>query len=471
MRTQTDAIRSLRRTLTCVWILLLATPFGVNAQDWSFDAKLLASDGAVSDWFGYSVSIWGDAALIGATGDDDNGGSSGSAYLFRNAGGLWTQEAKLIAGDGETGDSFGWSVAVVSDMALVGAYQHGIVPWGAGAAYLFRNVGEAWLQEAELLASDAEESDRFGYSVAISGSVALVGADSENNQVGAAYVFRDMGDGAWIEEAKLTPADGAPMWWFGTSVSLSGDAALIGAFGDWSLAASGSAYVFRKIGGVWVQEAKLVPSDVSDDFGWSVSLAGETALVGACRDSDNGYDSGAAYVFRRTGGVWMQEAKLLPNDGVTGDNFGYSVSVSGDTALIGAYRDDDSGSSAGAGYVFRRIDGTWIQSAKLLAPDGAANHYFGLSASLSGDTALLASPYDDDNGGGSGSAYVFGALTPAFPGDVDRDGDVDITDLALLLSAFGTCDGDADFNAAADFDASRCVNLGDLAVLLSNFGL
>jgi hypothetical protein len=164
--------------------------------------------------------------------------------------------------------------------------------------------------------------------------------------------------------------------------------------------------VFTRTGTTWTQQTKLHASDgaAGDWFGWSVSLDGNTALVSAPDDDDNGDIAGSAYVFTRTGTTWSQQAKLLASDGAGGDEFGYSVSLSGDTALIGAIGDD---STRGSAYVFTRTGTTWTQQAKLLASDGAATDWFGESVSLSEDTALIGAPSDDDNGANSGSAYVF----------------------------------------------------------------
>ena len=223
------------------------------------------------------------------------------------------------------------------------------------------------------------------------------------------------------EEQKLIASDGAANDYFGISVSLSGDTALIGADCDddngWG---SGSAYVFRYDAGsgTWNEEAKLIASDgeTYDHFGWSVSLSGDTALIGACGDDDNGSDSGSAFVFRYdTGsGTWNEEAKLTASDGATHDYFGYNLSLTGDIALIGAYGDDDNGSESGSAYVFRYDagSGTWFEDNKLLASDGAGGDQLGRSVSLSGEVALIGAESGDGNVTDSGAAYVFDVYYP-----------------------------------------------------------
>ncbi|MCH7954231.1 MAG: FG-GAP repeat protein, partial [Candidatus Marinimicrobia bacterium] len=224
---------------------------------------------------------------------------------------------------------------------------------------------------------DGAADDQFGFSVSISGDYAVVGAylDNDNgSDSGSAYIFKRTGT-SWVQEAKLLPSDGAAFDNFGFSVSISGDYAVVGAFlDDDNGGASGSAYVFKRTGTSWAEEAKLLASDraADDQFGVSVSISGDYAVVGAVFDDDNGDGSGSAYVFKRTGTSWAQEAKLLPSDGAAIDFFGMSVSISGDYAVVGAHRDDDSGPETGSAYVFKRSGTSWAQEAKLFPSDGAA---------------------------------------------------------------------------------------------------
>jgi len=381
-------------------------------------AKLLAGDGAAGDWFGSSVSVSDDMALVGAWRDDDNGTDSGSAYVFVRTGTSWSEEAKLLAGDGAAGNWFGSSVSVSDDMALVGAWRDDDNGTDSGSAYVFVRSGTSWSQEAKLLAGDGAADDWLGISVSVSGDTALVGAsrdDDNGNGSGSAYVFVRTGT-SWSQEAKLLAGDGAPGNYFGISVSLSGDTALVGAYNDDDNGgASGSAYVFVRSGASWSEEARLLASDGAglDYFGYSVSLSGDTALVGADGNDDYGSDSGSAYVFVRTGTSWSEEAKLHASDGAADDHFGRSVSMSGGMALVGAVENDDNGTTSGSAYVFVRSGASWSEEVKLLASDGAGLDYFGYSVSLSDDTALVGATGDGDNGSDSGSAYVFVVPPPS----------------------------------------------------------
>jgi nucleoside-specific outer membrane channel protein Tsx len=317
----------------------VAYVFSESGGVWSQRAELTASDGAQGDEFGGSVALSGTTALIGAQGPNY---STGVAYVFSESGGVWSQQAELTASDGAQGDYFGVSVALSGTTALVGAWGHNT---NTGAAYVFSESGGVWSQQAELTASDGAQGDLFGSSVAVSGTTALIGAYNRNNQTGAAYVFSESG-GVWSPRAELTASDGAQRDVFGFSVAVSGTTALVGAWGHNTN--TGVAYVFSESGGVWSQQAELTASDGAqgDLFGVSVALSGTTALIGA-QGPNSG--TGVAYVFSESGGVWSQQAELTASDGAQNDYFGWSVALSETTALIGAY---ERNSGTGAAYVF-----------------------------------------------------------------------------------------------------------------------
>ncbi len=317
-------------------------------------SKLLASDGTELDTFGTSVSISGDTAVIGANGDRDSGVYSGSAYFFTRSDGVWSEQAKLQPADGSPGDEFGVSVSVSGDTAVIGAYGDDDNGYRSGSAYVFFRSDGLWSQQAKLLPADGAADDRFGWSVSVSGDTAVIGAyknDDNGSGSGSTYIFTRSGS-IWSQQAKLLAADGAVNDRFGWYLSISGDTALIGApYRDgWT----GAAYVFIRSAGAWSQQAKLLAADGAeyDYFGISASISSNTAVIGAFDDNDNGNRSGSAYVFVRSEGLWTQQAKLLPADGAPRDEFGYSISISGDTAVVGAWNDDDRGPYSGSAYVF-----------------------------------------------------------------------------------------------------------------------
>ena len=378
--------------------------------------KITASDGAVSDHFGYSVSISGDTLVVGSRYDDDNGGNSGSAYVYVRSGGVWTVQQKLVASDGASGDYFGWSVAISGDTLVVGAKYDDDNGNDSGSAYVYLRSGGVWTEQQKLTASDGAAWDYFGVGVGISGDTLVVGANEDDdmgNQSGSAYVYVRSG-GVWTEQQKITASDGASGEEFGYSVSISGDTLVVGAYrSDDKGPGSGSAYVYVRSGGVWTEQQKLIASDGagSDKFGYSVSISGDTLVVGAFLDDDDGTDSGSAYVYVRSGGAWTEQQKIIASDGASGEEFGTSVAISGDTVVVGADKDDDKGPTSGSAYVYMRSGGVWAEKEKLTASDGANSDEFGTSVAISGDTVVVGANEDDDEGGDSGSAYVHELLT------------------------------------------------------------
>ncbi|NOT22458.1 MAG: integrin [Nitrospiraceae bacterium] len=321
----------------------------------------------------------------------------------------FAQQAYLKASNTRAQDQFGGSVALFGDTLVIGAPLEDSSATGvngdqannsapeSGAVYVFTQTGGVWSQEAYLKASDPEAADRFGASVALSADTLVVGAPLERS----------------------------------CATGVNGNQADFGCLG------SGAAYVFTRTGGVWSQEAYLKASNtgVDDAFGHSVALSGDTLVVGAhFEDSDifdNIVKSGTAYVFMRVGGVWSQEALLKASNTKAGDQFGWSVALSGDTLVAGANGESScatgvNGNQAGTGclgsgaaYVFTRTGGVWSQEAYLKASNSRQGYGFGGSVALSGDTLVAGATHDgscatDVNGNqadtscnASGAAYVF----------------------------------------------------------------
>ncbi len=436
--------------------------------------KLHAPDGATEDFFGWSVSISGDYAIVGSSRDDDNGSDSGSAYIFKLSFDVndpnWYQPNKLTASDGASGDCFGSSVSINGDYAIVGAYKDDDKGSDSGSAYIFKRSDDAndpnWYEQDKLTASDGAYEDYFGYSVSISGDYAIVGAygdDDPGSQSGSAYIFKrsdDPNDPNWYQKDKLKASDAAHYDEFGFSVSINGDYAIIGAFYDDDKGScSGSAYIFTPNNidpNNWIQQAKLTASDGAsyDKFGYSVSINGDYAIVGA---DEVGNYSGSAYIYKREGINWIEQDKLTASDAGGGDFFGISVSIDGDYAITGA--------CSNSAYIFKRSDEVndpnWYQYAKLTALDGGS---FGRSVGISGDYVIAGAYWDDDNGIGSGSAYILATLI----GDLDGDGDVDFVDFSILanqwLQALGHPCADI-----APCGGDCIVDFWDLAVLCDHW--
>jgi len=378
--------------------------------------RLIAHDGPKdAARFGESLSMSGDIIVVGASGDDEAGSAAGAVYVYRFDGSAWVEEQKLTASDASPGDVFGRAVSVNADgdLIVVGATGTDDMGNGSGAAYVFRFNGSMWEEQQKLTAVDGAADDGFGVSVSIGGNVLLVGASGDDDAgdfSGSAYAFRFNGS-AWVEEQKLTPIDAAALDEFGRSVSVDGEVALVGADRNDDMGVdSGSVYVFRYDGVSWVEEQKLTASDGSpvDNFGRSVSLSGDVAIVGAWGDDDMGSESGAAYVFRFDGSLWEEQQKLTASDGHAGEAFGVSVSVDGDVAVVGAHAAPTVG--FGAAYIFRFNGSTWVEMERLTPSDGAFDDYFGWSVAASRDVAVVGAAYNSNGEAHCASAYLYPSL-------------------------------------------------------------
>jgi len=236
---------------------------------------------------------------------------------------------------------------------------------------------------------------------------------------------------------------------------LGDDTAVVGAWlEDENGMDAGSAYVFTRVGGSWIQESKLLANDgqASDFFGYSVSISGETIVVSAHLDDENGPSSGSAYVFGRTGTEWQQQSVLIPTDGSEANFFGWSVAISEDVAVVGAVHDDANGTRSGSAYIFARDTGMWDQIAKVLPSDGAAGDEFGFSVAVNGARVIVGSYKDDDLGSGSGSAYIGDLNCTSCPADFTADGVLDIFDVFAFLDLYNAMDPSADFTGDGSFD-------------------
>jgi hypothetical protein len=425
-------------------------------------AKLLPADGAPADLFGNAVAIDGNLAVVGAQWDaNDLGVYAGAAYIFdvsdpANP----VQVAKIVPDGGFAGDQFGNAVAICGTTVAVGAAYAGDQGYRSGAAYIY-DVSEPAnpIQVVKLTAADGAPEEYFGYDVAVSETRVLVGAlfdDDNGEQSGSAYLF-DAATGEQLH--KLFPANPLPLDHFGTSVDIDGDLAVVGGYGDFYGTTFGLACVFNA--GTGERLHALVADDAvpGDWFGVSVGISGMSVVVGASHRSDNGVDSGAAYVF--DAGTGEQRCRLSAADNAAGDRFGNQVDLAGDVALVTAIDDDDAGEKSGSAYLFDASTGD--QLAKLLASDGAAGDLLGYAAALTESVAILGARDDDDNGDASGSAYLFDAAPAGCEADLDGDGDTDLADLGILLASY-LLDGGGDLDGDGDTD------LADLGVLLAEYG-
>jgi len=390
-----------RMTVLAAGALTLLLTGSVVCGQWEQIYKLTAADGLQDDWFGCSVGDSDRFTVIGARGVDDVGRDAGAAYVFDSLTG--EQLHKLTIADGDHWDAFGEAVAVSGSTVVVGAsgYNHYY-----GAAFVFDALTGERLHK--LVSEDGCQGDEFGSTVSVSGNTIVVGAPSHDwtTHRGAAYVF-DAATGEQLH--KLTAADGEDDDYFGNAVAVSGDTIVIGAWLDDDMGPySGSAYVFDAVTGKQLHKITADDGGSWCIFGCSVAVSGDTVVIGACFDDALGSLAGAAYVFDATTGEQLH--KIAGDDTEVLDMFGWSVSISGNTILLGTKGDDDAGSGAGAAYVFDATTGQQVQ--KLTADDGAAHDEFANSVSVHGDLCVIGAVRDDDGisshpGGDSGAAYLF----------------------------------------------------------------
>lgn len=330
---------------------------------WTMTQQIVASDGAAGDTFGNAVVFDGTTALIGAYAATigDNFGQ-GAAYVFTLQGGTWTQTQKLTADDGAAIDFFGISIGLSGSTAFVGADDAQIGNNGSqGTAYVFTESGGVWTQSQKLVADDGGPSDIFGYSMVFDGTTAMISAYSQNQSTGAVYVFGQSG-GTWTQTQKLLASDAATNTYFGYSMALSGSTLLVGSWGanPGGVDTQGVAYIFNESGGIWTQTQELVADDglAQDKFGHSVALQGTTALIGADGSAGPGGPGlgtaqGAVYAFDGSSGTWTQTQKFYANDGQPAFQFGFPVTLDGTTALVGSWLwISPAGAMQGSAYFF-----------------------------------------------------------------------------------------------------------------------
>jgi len=308
----------------------------------------------------------GDTVLVGSYWDDVGSNTDqGSVYVFTRSGTTWTQQARLTASDGATGDSLGISAAIDGNLAVAGAWFDDVGSnIDQGSAYVFTRASGVWTQQDKFVASDGAGGDLFGYSVRVDDDTAVAGTfrheiDSRSRQ-GAAYVFTRSGSN-WSQQAMLTASEGAAFDAFGFSVSVDGDTTVVGAahhdfVGSSTCCSSqGAVYVFTRSDITWSQQAKLEASDgaINDRLGYSVAVSGATVIAGADGDDIGAnLDQGSVYVFTRSGTTWTQRANMTASDGGASDDFGHFVALAGDLAVVGAPSHHVGGISQGSAYAF-----------------------------------------------------------------------------------------------------------------------
>ena len=381
------------------WLSLTKSDRGWGDNSAKESQSVVASDGASGDYFGINISIDGDYTIIGAHGKDNG---RGKAYIFHYNGSIWTEQQGLTASDRYSNDWFGYRVSIDNDYAIAGAYGKDINGHdNQGKAYIFHYDGSTWAEQQGLTASDGTTGHYFGCSVSIDDDFAIVGAYRYGyGDKGKAYIFHYDGS-TWSEQQGLTASDGANYDYFGYSVAIDGDYALIGAYGKdiGSNNNQGKAYIFYYDGSTWSEQAGITSSDGGDGdyFGFSVSINGDYAIVGAeAKDVGSNANQGKAYIFHRNGTTWSEQSGLIAPDGTDDDRFGHTVSIDSVYAVVGAYKKDVGGNSdQGKAYVFYRSGSKWSLETELTSSDGAATDYFGVGVSINNDYIVVGADLKD----------------------------------------------------------------------------
>ncbi len=463
----------MRRVLTHACVAVMCC---VAAPAQTQEVFLTPSTRSVSQVFGYTAAFDGQTAIVGATFEVVLGrANAGAAYVYQQVGGLWTQVAKITHSAPALNDFLSGAIAVDGDYIFVGVDGDDTAAGvDAGATLVYERIGGVWTLVATLAPLDPQAGQRFGAAIALAGERAVISAPltahSGFDFPGAVYVF-DRLDGVWQQTAMLTAPDAAEFDSLGTALALDDSRIVVaGPFIDaGGISDSGAVYVFETTAdGGWEAAPRLVsPTPLVDaEFGTDIALSGGRLLIGEPNADSEGVDrSGAAYVFESDGSQWQHAATLAhPEPGVS-DLFGISVAMDGNTALVGAYL-DDTAIGAGGGSAYRYTsDGTqWADPTELLpATQAQAGELFGWVVRMRGDRALITLPFDNLN---QGAAYIFSGLGAGCEGDIDGDGQVNLSDLGVVLADFGMTGSGLE----GDVDSDGDVDLSDLGVVLASWG-
>ena len=422
--------------VTVLFVPFLMSLSLASGQQVTFETReFFPEDGLNNDQFGSSSAIFGVTAVIGSPADDNNGTNSGSAYVFNTSTGQQLQQ--LIPDDGAAVDEFGSSIAISGGTVVIGAPGDDDNGSNSGSVYLFNaSTGQ---QIRKITPADGATNDMFGTSVAILGNTIVIGAPGDDgvaSGAGSVYVFNTNGQ----QRRELFASDGDFLDGFGSSVGISTNSIVVGAFGNDELGSNaGSAYVFDVGSFQQLQQLFAADGSAGDQFGTSIAIFGNTAIVGAIGDDDNGSNSGSAYLFDARLGV--QTAKLSPLGGAAGDLFGVSVGISGDTAVVGARMNDTNGSNSGSAYTFQTTNNGFNigrQLSQLLPSIPVVSIQLGTSVAIStSNSIVVGAPQTPFGVNGSGNAFFYSGtpLPPPPPPPSPPALEVEITQGSALTFA------------------------------------
>ena len=438
----------MKTIFTILSTLLVSISFGQFSNGFQQTSKLVANDREAGEEFGNAVDISGDFAIVAdyKEDEDENGmntlNSAGAVYVYKKqTNGNWIQVQKLVASDRATDDEFGFSAAIDGDYIVVGARSEDEDENGsntvtaAGSAYIFQiNSSGIWIEVQKIVPSQRSIALQWGWDVEINGDYISVGTyrdgTDENGMnflsgAGAVYMFEKNGSGIWTETQKIVPSDRASYEWFAYDIDIDADQMVIGAAGANH---QGKAYVFnRNTSGVWIESQIIFPSDIVSGsyFGETVSISGNYIVIGAksesedVSDSNTMNDAGAAYVFKNDNGIWIQHKKIVASDRSSSDKFGCEVAIDNRIIVVGAFfapiEANGTGNIAGATYIFElnETNTQWNELEKLVYTNNAGADMFGEHVAIfNADVISSARAEDEDVNdlntlSNSGSAYIF----------------------------------------------------------------
>ena len=358
-----------------------------------------------SQYFGHSVSTTPDYAIVGSRGTGVPGtvAPNGTYIFYRNDDSSWTQQVKLSPYDGANNNQFGYSVSISGNYAVVGAPLGG----GTGAgAYIYKIVGNSWSIETKVTSN----SEWFGNSVSMDGDTVVVGAYGDNTKgalAGAVYVYR-LNNGVWSLEQKLMASDGSIGNEFGYGVAVSGDKIIVGApHCNLDGVSTGAAYFYHRGTSGWNEVSKVFAKDATlgDLFGESVDISNGNAIIGAYGSDAVGVVSSAAYIFEYSNGKWSQKVKLKPDNLEPRDMFGSSVAISEKYAVVGSFQGASYATKSGAAYVYQFSNGLWGQILELTPKEISPKDAFGSAVDVSDSHVMIGSSLDIAPN--PGSAWIY----------------------------------------------------------------
>ncbi len=408
--------------------------------------RLVAGDPIANGNFGLGVAIDGTTLVIGEENDNERAADAGAAYVLELEGGRWVIRDKIMASDGFENAHFGREIAIDKNMMAVSSRAHDQDGNWTRSVYVLERQGNLWQERAHLLPEGYPQYTYFGLAMAVEDGILVVGDWGDDDTVldaGAIYIYERI-EGQWIRQAKMQAPEPRRDGGFGYDVAINDGVIVVGnqSF-DIHTADRQRVWIIERGSDRWEVRAVLSPSDLSDGdaFGSAVAVDDSSILIGAPGKDVHGRASGAVFVFRRVNDAWEEVALLAPSDGDENDTFGDYLSLDGPLAVISAPNDEDHyGSPRGTAYVFERLGDAWQEVRELGDPHGASFDCFGYGLGVSGSHVVVGVPGESNGDQTEGAAYAF--VIAECPADIDCDGDADAEDFFLFLDAFSSDKGD-----------------------------